>query len=123
VTGITNEDDLSFRQAVKGVPFHLRVHFHLGTLPNHKVSIDADGQSLIGALTSLEPECLGGSPRGCRQDLCAMRESSNLPREHCKRLGYFVCQDEAYLQSSRRRPSSDASQAVGAGRYNSGSLP
>jgi hypothetical protein len=45
MTSITNEDDLSFRQAVKGVPFHLRVHFHLGTLPNRTVSIDADGQN------------------------------------------------------------------------------
>src|SRR5579859_1091228 len=85
MTSITNEDDLSFRQAVKWVPFHLCVHFHLGTLPNPKVSVDADGQSrqksLIETLTSLEPGRLGGSPGGCRQDLCAMRESSNLNGE------------------------------------------
>ena len=84
MTSITNEDDLSFRQAVKRVPFHLCIHFHLGTLPNRKVSVDADGQSrqksLIETLTSLEPGRLGESPEGCRQDPCAMRESSNLDR-------------------------------------------
>src|SRR5271155_193294 len=128
MTSITNEDDLSFRQAAKSVPFHLCVHFHLGTLPNRKVSVDADGQSrqksLIETLTSLEPGRLGGSPGECRQDLCAMRESSNLNGENIVRnLNYFVCQDETCLQSSCRRPWSDASQAVGAGPYNSGSLP
>ena len=127
MTSITNEDDLSFRQAVKWVPFHLCVHFHLGTLPNRKVSVDAGGQSrqksLIETLTSLEPGRLGGSPGGCRQDLCAMRESSNLNGENIVRNLNYVCQDETYLQSTCRRPWSDASQAVGAGRYNSESLP
>lgn len=85
MTSITNENDLSFRQAVKWVPFHLGVHFHLGTLPNRKVSVDADEQnrqeSLIETLTSLEPGRLGGSPEEYRPDLCAMRESSNLNGE------------------------------------------
>jgi hypothetical protein len=90
MTSITNEDDLSFRQAVEGFPFHLCVHFHLGTLPNRKVSPDADGQTelaetLIDVLTSLEPGRLGESPGGCRQGLCATRESSNLNRENSVR--------------------------------------
>src|SRR5207248_3780407 len=128
MTSITNEDNLSFRQAVKWVPFHLCIHFHLGTLPNRKVSVDADGQSrqkepyrnsyIIRAWT------LGWKPwRMSARSLCDAGKFQSERRDHCKKLDYFVCQDETYLQSLCRRPWSDASQAVGEGRYNSGSLP